>query len=148
LAGIAAVSTDSLDRVNRLAASGLLGTPNVLDLKDEATEGDDLAIPTNPPPKTTIYPKASPSDAPYDLTEAQLRSVIRIPLGFTYGQKPPVILAPGTGSTGYLTFAGNFLQTLANVEYADPVWLQIPNFLLDDVQVNSVSSLSVMRELY
>lgn len=51
----------------------------------------------NPPAPDVIYPKKSPADAPYQLEEAQLREVIYIPDSFTYGQKPPVILVPGTG---------------------------------------------------
>jgi len=134
---IAINSTSPLDQVTQLVANGLVATQNIAALQDQAEAGDNLAIPKNPAPKSSIYPKASPSDAPYDLTEAQLRSVIRIPYDFTYGRKPPVILVPGTGSTGYLTFAGNFLETLSNVNYADPVWLQIPHFMLDDAQVNA-----------
>jgi hypothetical protein len=44
---------------------------------------------------------------------------------------------PGTGSTGYESFDGNFIPLLTGVSYADPVWLNIPNQLLDDIQVNA-----------
>jgi hypothetical protein len=44
-------------------------------------------------PSKAIYPKKSASDAPYSLTEAQLREVIYIPSTFTYGSKPPVIVS-------------------------------------------------------
>ncbi|RDW84245.1 hypothetical protein BP6252_01835 [Coleophoma cylindrospora] len=49
----------------------------------------------------------------------------------------PVILSPGTGVTGTQTFSGNFMKLLANSSIADPVVLDIPNNLLDDVQVNA-----------
>ncbi|KAI9655327.1 MAG: hypothetical protein M1821_005474 [Bathelium mastoideum] len=88
-------------------------------------------------PSTTIYPKKQSTDAPYSLTEAQLRQVIYIPSGFTYGQKPPAILVPGTGNTGYETFSANYIPLLTGVSYADPVWLNIPGHLLGDAQVNA-----------
>jgi hypothetical protein len=100
----------------------------------------------NPAAKTTVYPKASPSDAPYDVAEAKLRSAIYIPQAFTFGKKPPVILFPGTGSTGYTAYAGNFIKLLANVDYADPVWVNVPGYLLDDAQVNAVSCVELLVE--
>lgn len=91
-------------------------------------------------PDKTVYPKASSSDAPYSLTEAQLREVIYIPSTFKYGVSgapQPVILVPGTGATGYTTFEGNFIPLLTGSSFADPVWLNIPGYLLNDAQVNS-----------
>jgi hypothetical protein len=44
-------------------------------------------------PSKTVYPKRGNSDAPYTLSEAQLREVIYIPPTFTYGKKPPVIVS-------------------------------------------------------
>lgn len=88
-------------------------------------------------PKTSIYPKKASTDAPYTLTAAALRAAIYIPSGFTYGTKPPVILFPGTGSTGYLTFQGNFIPLLQAGGVYDPVWVNVPDFLLDDAQVNA-----------
>lgn len=58
---------------------------------------------------------------------------------FTYGMKPPAVLVPGTGAKGGETFGSNFIPLLTGVDYADPVWLNIPGFMLDDAQVNSVS---------
>ena len=88
-------------------------------------------------PSTTIFPKKQSTDAPYSLTDTQLREVIYIPSGFTYGQKPPTILVPGTGNTGYETFSANYIPLLAGVSYADPVWLNIPGNLLQDAQINA-----------
>jgi hypothetical protein len=48
-------------------------------------------------------------------------------------------MVPGTGSTGCLTFGASFIKPFGDVSYADPVWLNIPHFLLDDAQVNAVS---------
>ncbi|TID12849.1 putative lipase b precursor [Venturia nashicola] len=91
----------------------------------------------NPAPTCTIYPQKNCTDAPYNLTEDQLRQVIYIPATFTYGKVPPVILVPGTGNTGYQTFAGNYIPLLQGSTIADPVWLNIPGQLLMDVQVNA-----------
>ncbi|THY60453.1 alpha/beta-hydrolase [Aureobasidium pullulans] len=76
-------------------------------------------------------------DAPYTVDEATLRAAIHIPSGFTYGAKPPVILMPGTGNTGFETFQGNFIPALKGQSYADAVWLNVPGSLLDDSQTNS-----------
>ncbi|EKG19465.1 hypothetical protein MPH_03329 [Macrophomina phaseolina MS6] len=53
--------------------------------------------------------------------------------------KPPAVLVPGTGAKGGETFGSNFIPLLTGVDYADPVWLNIPGFMLDDAQVNSTS---------
>ena len=40
-------------------------------------------------------------------------------------------------NTGFQTFIGNYIPLLTGVDYADPVWLNIPGQLLDDAQTNS-----------
>ncbi|KAB2579090.1 hypothetical protein BFW01_g11467 [Lasiodiplodia theobromae] len=87
-------------------------------------------------PSTTIYPKKSSSDAPYSITEEELRQAIYIPSDFTYGDKPPVIFVPGTGSYGGISFGSNLRKLLTGVSYADPVWLNVPDALLRDAQTN------------
>lgn len=78
----------------------------------------------------TIYPKCNGfPDAPYKNPEATLRAAIHIPDTFQYGRPgapQPIILVPGTGSTGYLTFSGNYIKLLQGSKIADPVWLNIP----------------------
>lgn len=62
-------------------------------------------------------------------SEATLRAAIHIPSTFQYGAEgapQPIILVPGTGSTGYLTFTGNYIKLLQGSKIADPVWLNIP----------------------
>lgn len=88
-------------------------------------------------PSVTIYPKKNSADAPYSLTESALRQVIQIPSTFTYGQKPPVILMPGTGDRGGINFGSNFIKLFKNVAYADPVWINPPSFCLGDAQVTA-----------
>lgn len=84
-----------------------------------------------------VYPKKSPSDAPYSLSENALRSKIYIPQEFSYGQVPPCILVPGTGAYAGSNFLPNFGKIFKGSKYADPVYLNIPNAQLDDMQVNS-----------
>ncbi|KAJ4253909.1 hypothetical protein NW762_010307 [Fusarium torreyae] len=91
----------------------------------------------NAKPPKTIYPKAAKCDASYTVSEEKLRSAIFIPKTFTFGKKPPVILFPGTGSTGYTAFRGNLIPLLTGVEWADPVWVNVPQLLLGDAQVNA-----------
>jgi hypothetical protein len=100
--------------------------------------GNNSASNVNPAPKTSVYPKLGSSDAPYDVSESILRGAIHIPPTFTFGKKPPVILFPGTGATGYTTYVGSFIKLLTNVDYADPVWVNVPGYLLNDAQYNAV----------
>jgi hypothetical protein len=87
---------------------------------------------------SSLHPRRHGRDAWYSVSWRDLQKAIIIPHKFTYGEKPPVILVPGTGSTGYLTFRGNYIKQFADVDFADPVWLNIPDYLLDDAQVNAV----------
>ena len=132
-----------IDTAARLVAQGLT-TDNVesaLSFVDGVLTGENSENNINPKnPTPAAYPKAGASDAPYSLSEAQLRAVIHIPDSFQYG-KPgapqPIILVPGTGNTGYITFSGNMIPLLQGSDIADPVWLNIPGYLLNDAQVNA-----------
>lgn len=86
------------------------------------------------PPRNVIYPKADPNDAPYDLTESQLRQVIYIPPDFTYGRIPPVLLFPGTGVEAGQNFAPNYGKLLKQQKIADPVYVNTPRMTLIDIQ--------------
>ncbi|OMP84626.1 Lipase B [Diplodia seriata] len=100
--------------------------------------GENSQTNNNPrEPATPVYPRKSPSDAPYSLSEQQLRQAIYIPPSFTFGEKPPVIFVPGTGTYGGINFASNLRKLLTDVPYADPVWLNIPDALLRDAQTNA-----------
>lgn len=90
-------------------------------------------------PEVAVYPKANSKDAPYSVSEKVLRGAIGIPSDFEYGSgtKNPVILVPGTASMGGLVYASNYAKLLKNTNYADIVWLNVPNYLLDDCQSNS-----------
>uniref|UniRef100_L2GAE4 Lipase b n=3 Tax=Colletotrichum gloeosporioides species complex TaxID=2707338 RepID=L2GAE4_COLFN len=132
-----------------LSSGGLLGGSGLLGLgsADLTSIVNKLVGPLTPldstnnlnplNPARPIYPKKDAADAPYSLTEQQLRQAIYIPKSFTYGQKPPVIFVPGTGTYANEAFGGNLLKLLTGVPYADPVLLNVPGALLGDAQVNS-----------
>jgi hypothetical protein len=91
----------------------------------------------NPPPPVSIYPRKGSTDAPYSLSEDALRKAIYIPSGFTYGKVRPILMFPGTGSYGGFVFRDNLRKLLTGSPYADPVWLNVPNAMLNDTQYNS-----------
>ncbi|KAH7333392.1 putative lipase B [Rhexocercosporidium sp. MPI-PUGE-AT-0058] len=86
---------------------------------------------------TAVFPQKAAGDAPYTNSEATLKAAIKMPASFTFGQKMPVIMGPGTGVTGTQTFAGNFMKQLMNSTTLDPVVLDIPDSLLNDIQLNA-----------
>ena len=135
--------TNIYGTIAELVGAGL--TPNnvnsILNAVNGGLTGQNSEINVNlRNPSPAVFPKASSSDAPYDLTEAQLRAAIYIPSTFKYGASgapQPVILVPGTGDTGYTTFIGNYIPLLTGSSFADPVWLNIPGYLLNDAQTNA-----------
>lgn len=89
-------------------------------------------------PSSPIYPSAMNSTDPdFTLSEAKLRAAIQIPSSFTYGQRPPVILVPGTGGYGGENFDSNILKVLSGATFGDAVWLNVPGALLDEAQRNA-----------
>lgn len=129
--------------VAQLVEQGLT-TENVQDalaFVDGLLDGQNSENNNNPiDPSPAAYPSAGPDDAPYSLSEDALRSAIYIPDTFQYGREgapQPIILVPGTGNTGFITFSGNYIPLLQGSDIADPVWLNIPGYLLDDAQLNA-----------
>ncbi|KAJ0307999.1 hypothetical protein Brms1b_009772 [Colletotrichum noveboracense] len=93
---------------------------------------------TNPAPKDTIYPKRSEKDAPYSMSEEELRSKIYFPKTFSMTSgKQPIILVPGTAAMAGSTFRANLGPLLAKSDFADPLWVNIPEASLGDAQENS-----------
>ncbi|SCV32440.1 related to lipase B precursor [Fusarium fujikuroi] len=123
----------------RLIANGIVSesTDDLLSYAQGLGSAENGNDNQNPDPPKSIYPKAASCDAPYTVSEDKLRSAIYIPDTFTYGEKLPVILFPGTGSTGWTAFRGSFIPLLTGVDWADPVWVNVPGLLLDDAQINT-----------
>ena len=126
-----------------LVESGLT-TENVDDVVgfvDGLLDGENSSNNVNPrTPFPPAFPKAARNDAAYSLPEKTLRGAIYIPETFQYGRRgapQPIILVPGTGNTGYITFKGNYIPLLQGSTIGDPVWLNIPGFLLNDAQQNA-----------
>ncbi|GAB1743959.1 hypothetical protein NU219Hw_g1003t1 [Hortaea werneckii] len=108
------------------------------------------------PPRRPIYPKASASDAPYSLSESDLRKAIYIPPGYTFGRVPPVLFLPGTAALAGQNFGPNYGKLLRDRKVADPVYVNIPNENLGDIQtaaeyaayaVNYISGISGGRNV-
>lgn len=98
----------------------------------------DNSVQNNNKAVAGLYPKkAGTTDAPYSVPEADLRAAIFIPSGFTYGAKMPVLFVPGTGAYGGNNFRDNLRKLLTGVDYADPVWVNVPDAMLGDAQVNA-----------
>jgi hypothetical protein len=132
---------EAFNGIAQIVEAGLT-TNNVVDLVgflDGFLIGENSFNNFNPRnPKQRIFPQADSRDAPFSMTEGQLRAVIHTPLSFKYGKgSQPIILVPGTGSIGYLTFIGNYIPLLQKTKIADPVWLKIPGFMLNDAQSNA-----------
>lgn len=89
-------------------------------------------------PESVIYPSAHDDDAPYSVSEEVLRAAIHIPDSFTYGKKPPVVMPPATAAKGGLCYESNLGKLLPETDYADPVWLNIPGWALEEVPWNAV----------
>ncbi|EME78282.1 uncharacterized protein MYCFIDRAFT_37018 [Pseudocercospora fijiensis CIRAD86] len=113
--------------------NGLAGGDYVTIAKAYLLESSTFNINPIPPKSQNIY--NIPGDAPYDLTEAQLRQVIYIPPDFTYGRIPPVLFLPGTGVEAGANFGPNFGKLFKAQKVADPVYVNIPNNNLGDIQV-------------
>ncbi|CZR64861.1 related to lipase B precursor [Phialocephala subalpina] len=87
-------------------------------------------------------------NAPFSVPEAQLRAAMYIPPGFTWRKKQPVLMSPGTGATGSVNFQSNIGKLLAQENFADPVYLNIPNALLSDAQINAEYVAYALQYLY
>lgn len=128
-----------LDDIAKMAANGLKpGT--LLGNIDGFLDGLNSWNNTNShEPKEKIYPKKGSDNVQYSIGEDQLRSALYIPPQFEYenGNKTPVILVPGTGATGGSTYASNFAKLLKETDYADILYLNVPEYLMDDVQDNA-----------
>ncbi|KAJ8060454.1 hypothetical protein OCU04_010779 [Sclerotinia nivalis] len=88
-------------------------------------------------PSSKAFYNTVKGDAPFSVDEETLRAAIYIPPGFTWGKKQPVVMLPGTGGYGYVTYASNIGKLLAATDYADPVYLSVPNAFTSDAQITA-----------
>lgn len=145
LRGIAGASPDAfIESVVTLVTNGL--GPNSLEgVLQQYSAGSNSENNVNTrEPASPVYPSASTEDAPYSFDEETLRGAIYIPDTFTFGQKPPVILVPGTATKGGLCYEPNLAKYLPGEDYADPLWLNIPDWLLEAAPSNAVSNESTI----
>jgi MFS family permease len=75
--------------------------------------GENSETNDNPDPPQPVYPQKSCLDAPYSLTEEQLRQVIYIPSGFTHGTIPPVIVSLKSLMWVHILLADDCLSSLS-----------------------------------
>ncbi|KAH7309174.1 hypothetical protein B0I35DRAFT_471039 [Stachybotrys elegans] len=130
--------TNILEYGSHLIANGIIsgGVEDLLQIAGGSGPAEAGSSNSNPDPPTSVYPKDA-CDATYTIPEDKLRAAIYIPDSFTHGEKQPVVLLAGTGNMAYTSFSGNFIPLLSNSDWADPVWVNVPGKLLDDVQTNA-----------
>lgn len=90
-----------------------------------------------PVPASKQFYNRIPGDARFSVLESRLRAAMYIPPGFTWGRKQPIVMSPGTGATGGVNFETNIGKLLAQEDFADPVYLNIPDALLSDAQISA-----------
>lgn len=125
-----------------LVSSGLVteSVGAISDLVRGVLTGENSQDNDNPAPPTPIFPQKGASDAPYSVDEKSLRAAIFMPDDFSLKDKAgqqPIVLLPGTGNTGFITFQGNYIKLLQADNRFNPVWVNIPGYLLDDAQINA-----------
>ncbi|KAJ7663905.1 putative lipase [Mycena polygramma] len=140
----AAAPTSVLDIAKDLLEAGLAPVDDLLDHLDvnkTGTVGGDSQVNNTPPlpsNASVIFPQASPDDVAFSVSEAELRQAIFIPSNFTYGQRPPLLLVHGTGIHAFTTYSSNVLPHFYPggdaADVVDPVWINVPGFLLGDAQ--------------
>lgn len=135
-------SSNIFDCAASLVSSGLVteSVGAITDLVLGVLTGENSHDNQNLPPPTQIYPQKGGSDAPYSLDEDTLRKAIYVPDDFSTKDQAgqlPIVLLPGTGNTGFITFQGNYIKLLQADNRFNPVWVNIPGYLLDDAQINA-----------
>lgn len=87
-------------------------------------------------PKENIYPLEK-DDAPYSVSESDLRKGIQFQEGFDFGNssKKIVLFVPGTGSYG--DEASNLGKLISKSDFADATYLNVPGRFLRDAQISS-----------
>lgn len=135
-------SSNVYDFAAHLVSNGLVteSVSAITDLVLGVLTGENSHDNNNPDPPTPIYPQKGSSDAPYSVDEDSLRKAIYVPDDFNAKDKAgqqPIVLLPGTGNTGFITFEGNYIKLLQADNRFNPVWVNVPSYLLDDAQTNA-----------
>lgn len=141
LSKIHTASDHSLFEMALYSLNAGLAPPDILDLAQGLLDRKINSIVNENPrdPMALIFPTKDANDAPYSLTEPDLRGAVYIPEGFEHGAngKRPVLLVPGTAIPSGSTYYFNYEKLLAESDFADTVWVNIPGNSLNDVQINS-----------
>ncbi|KAK5701512.1 hypothetical protein LTR97_004327 [Elasticomyces elasticus] len=128
---------------NPIALVGLLrrdGLAVDLDPSTEQLSGCGYPCSDNNVNKREPVPRAythAEGDAPWSVPEAQLRAALYFPPAYSYGQKTPIVFIPGTGNYGKQSFFRNMGKKFGDGDIADPVYLNIPRYLLRDAQISA-----------
>jgi hypothetical protein len=135
-------TSNVFDCAAHLVSSGLVpeSVGAISDLVLGVLTGENSHDNQNSAPPTPIFPQKGGSDAPYSVDEKALRAAIFMPDDFSLKDKAgqqPIVLLPGTGNTGFITFQGNYIKLLQADNRFNPVWVNIPGYLLDDAQINA-----------
>ncbi|KAJ1019397.1 hypothetical protein NDA16_004514 [Ustilago loliicola] len=67
--------------------------------------------------------------------------------GSPSSQTKPILLVPGTGTTGEQSFDSNWIPLSSNLGYS-PCWVSSPPFMLNDSQVNAEYIVNAVNTLY
>jgi hypothetical protein len=139
---------DILSNVLTLILNGFT-SPDIIAVAAGADPFTNSYLNTNPPvPFLKTFYNTIQGNAPLDVPEPQLRAAMYIPPSFTWGKKQPVLMSPGTGTTGSINFQSNIGKLLSQESFADPVYLNIPNQLLSDAQVSAEYVSYALQYLY
>ncbi|PWY69582.1 lipase [Aspergillus heteromorphus CBS 117.55] len=126
---------------HEIIASGLIPSNILTFLNDYLNAPFNSVHNLNPsiPVQLMIYPFKAAGDAPYSITEGDLRAAVYLPASFMYGQNgtKPIILVPGTAAPGGTAFHSNLAKLGSAIPGADVVWVNVPQASLGDVQVNA-----------
>ncbi|TKY89375.1 hypothetical protein EX895_001906 [Sporisorium graminicola] len=85
-------------------------------------------------------------DPAYTLPQSQLASVLSCQTGSPSSQTNPILLVPGTGTTGPQSFDSNWIPLSASLGYS-PCWISPPPFMLNDTQVNAEYIVNAVKTL-
>lgn len=130
----------SLSRNNPVSLAGLLkflGLSEALDTPVQQLSGCGHPCTYNnqgnPKAPKSVYEQVH-GDAPLQVAEEKLLAAMYFPPGYTNGKKMPILMVPGTGNYGQQSFRANFGKKFSESDQFDPVYLNVHDYTLDDIQ--------------